>query len=446
MHILVVGAGYVGLVSASCFAEMGHHVTCLDIDKEKIENLKNGIIPIYEPGLEEIVKRNTEAKRLFFTTDYKSSVEKSLLCFIAVPTPSKEDGSCDTSYIETAAREIARHLQSYHVIAIKSTVPVGTCAFVQHLIEDVLKQSGSNATFDVVSNPEFLKEGCAVSDCLKPDRIIIGANNDKALGLMKDLYGSFTINHDRIICMDIASAEMTKYAANAMLATRISFMNEMAGLCEKLGANINNVRLGIGSDHRIGFHFLYAGAGFGGSCFPKDIRALQAMAKSVGYEALILEAVEHINKRQKKVLAKKISSYFLKDGGVEGKTVGIWGLSFKPDTDDMREAPSLELIKELLEAKAHVRLFDPISMDNAKKILDHPNISWCSDEYETAHGAHALVLVTEWRQFRFVDFGNILSKMERPVFFDGRNQYKHHEMKAKGFEYFGIGIPSQGAK
>ncbi|NNM44233.1 MAG: UDP-glucose/GDP-mannose dehydrogenase family protein [Chlamydiae bacterium] len=443
MQILVIGAGYVGLVSASCFAEMGHHVTCLDIDTQKIEKLQQGIIPIYEPGLEEMVRRNMQAKRLSFTTNYATSVEEARVCFIAVPTPSREDGSCDTSYVLAAARQIASCMNKYTVIVTKSTVPIGTSQKIEEEISLSLKQRVVQIDFDVVSNPEFLKEGCAVQDCMKPDRIIIGTNSESAKKIMQEIYFAFTINHERILIMDPKSAEMTKYAANAMLATRISFMNELAGLCEKTGANINHVRSGIGSDQRIGFHFLYAGVGYGGSCFPKDIQALQAIAKEMGYETPILEAVDTINRRQKKILAKKISSYFSNLGGVEGKTIGVWGLSFKPDTDDMREAPSIELIQELLQRNATVKLFDPVSMSNAQKVFGHsPQIHWCKDEYEAAHGVDAVVLVTEWKQFRFVDFEKILQNMQGAAFFDGRNQYKHHEMKSKGFDYFGIGIPS----
>lgn len=443
MQIVVIGAGYVGLVSASCFAEMGHHVICLDIDQEKIDQLQQGGIPIYEPGLQEMVKRNTNAKRLSFTTSYEKAFQKAEVCFIAVPTPSKEDGSCDISYVLTAAEQIASHISNYTVVVIKSTVPIGTSQKVEEQIAAVLEKQDKKISFDVVSNPEFLKEGCAIQDCMKPDRIIIGVHSEKAKKIMQEIYFSFTINHERILVMDPKSAEMTKYAANAMLATRISFMNELAGLCEKTGANINHVRSGIGSDQRIGFHFLYAGVGYGGSCFPKDIQALQAIAKEVGYETPLLEAVDTINRRQKKVLGKKISKYFSSNGGVEGKTIGIWGLSFKPDTDDLREAPAIELIKELLQKNAKLKLYDPVSMSNAQKIFGSSSqISWCKDEYEAAEGVDAVVLVTEWKQFRFVDFEKILQNMQGAAFFDGRNQYKHQEMKSKGFHYFGIGVPS----
>ncbi len=433
MNLLVIGIGYVGLVTGACLSDMGHHVICLDIDGEKIAALKKGTVPIYEPGLEEIVQRNIAAGRLKFTTDYKSSVQNSKVCFIAVPTPSKEDGSCDVSYVLQATRSVAETMTEPMVIVTKSTVPVGTSKKIRETVEACTKVS-----FDVVSNPEFLKEGAAVADCMKPDRIILGVESSHAAEVMKEIYSAFTINHDRILVMDNASAEMTKYVANAMLAARISFMNEMAGLCEKLGANIQQVRIGIGSDQRIGYHFLYAGAGYGGSCFPKDIRALQAMARNSGYDAPLLQAIDTINERQKKVLMKKMNAHF---GSVSNKTIAVWGLTFKPDTDDLREAPALKLIEELLAQGAHLRLYDPVAMVKAQKILHHPNISWCHDEYHAAEGSDAIALVTEWKQFRFVDLDTIAKSMQGKAFFDGRNQYKKDEMKAKGFHYFGIGIP-----
>jgi UDPglucose 6-dehydrogenase len=434
MHLLVVGTGYVGLVTGACFAEMGHLVTCLDIDEKKIALLNQGILPIYEPGLEEVVKRNTLAKRLFFTTDYKKSVQEALVCFLALPTPSQEDGSCDLQYVLKAAQEIAKHMSSYKVIVTKSTVPVGTAKKLYEIFSPL------GIPFDIVSNPEFLKEGSAVLDCMKPDRIILGVESEIALKVMKELYAAFTLNHDRILIMDIASAEMTKYAANAMLATRISFMNEMAILCEKLGANINDVRIGIGSDARIGYHFLYAGAGYGGSCFPKDIRALQSMAHKVGLETPLLQAVDVINEKQKKLLGKKMESYFASKGGVAKKTIAIWGLSFKPNTDDIREAPALKLIEELLSIGAKIRLYDPVALDHVKKVYPHhPQIEWCKDEYHAAEGADGIALLTEWKQFRFVDFKEILTKMQGKAFFVGRNQYKRSEMEERGFHYFGIG-------
>ncbi|MGD0664614.1 MAG: UDP-glucose/GDP-mannose dehydrogenase family protein [Rhabdochlamydiaceae bacterium] len=438
MKILILGTGYVGLVTGACFADMGHNVICLDIDEKKIADLKKGIVPIYEPGLEEIIVRNHKAGRLQFTTDLASSMKECKVCIIAVPTPSAPDGSCDLSYVLEAAKSIALHMTDYRVIITKSTVPVGTSKRIRETIEAHQK---TPVPFDVVSNPEFLKEGAAVSDCMKPDRVILGVESERAAEIMKEIYKAFTLNHDRILVMDPASAEMTKYVANAMLATRISFMNEMAGLCEKLGANIHAVRSGIGADHRIGYHFLYAGVGYGGSCFPKDIRALEAMARAVGYETPVLTAVDAVNEKQKQVLAKKIEAYF-GPAGVKQKTIAIWGLSFKPDTDDLREAPALRLIEELLAKGAHVRLYDPVSMHKAQEKLSDPKITWCKDEYHAAESSDAIALLTEWKQFRFVNFDKILEKMEGKAFFDGRNQYRKDEMKSKGFHYFGIGIPS----
>lgn len=440
MQILMVGTGYVGLVTGACFAEMGHTVTCLDINAEKIKMLEEGIIPIYEPGLEEIVKRNIKQRRLFFTTDYAKGVASATVCFIAVPTPSREDGSCDTSYVEAAAREIAANMSGYKVIVNKSTVPVGTA----HRVAAVIREVNPELKFDVLSNPEFLKEGAAVQDCLKPDRIIIGSDHVKPAEILKELYSAFTLSHDRILLMDTLSAEMTKYAANAMLATRISFMNEIAEVCKRVGANVNEVRKGIGSDTRIGYSFLYPGVGYGGSCFPKDIRALIAISKKAGVEPLLLQAADSVNNRQKKVLSQKMASYFSKRGGLKGKTIAVWGLSFKPDTDDMREAPSLSFIEDLIKQGASLRLFDPIAMPNARKILDgQPNIYWCTDEFDAAQGADAIALLTEWKQFRLVDFNPIRDKMRGIAFFDGRNQYKPLDMKNKGFDYISIGVPDQ---
>lgn len=441
MQILMVGTGYVGLVTAACLSEMGHHVICLDIDAGKISNLKEGSLPIYEPGLKELVDRNTAAGRLSFTTDYCEGVRQSDICFIAVPTPSLEDGSCDLSFIYSAASEIARHMDGYKIIVNKSTVPVGTAKLIKGHISSILGEREAKLPFDVVSNPEFLKEGCAIGDCMKPDRIILGTENPDSAKIMRELYSSFTINHDRIFVMDTVSAEMTKYAANAMLALRISFMNELARLCEKTGANIKQVRLGTGSDQRIGYQFLYAGAGYGGSCFPKDIRALSSMAKQKGVEMSILESIEDVNERQKKLLARKILAYFSSQGGIRDKTIAIWGLSFKPDTDDIREAPSLPLIYELLENGAIIRAYDPVAMPNSRKIFGS-GVQFCKDEYDAAMYADAIVLVTEWKQFRFAKFSKIIPHLKQKVIFDGRNQYQLSEMEALGMEYFGIGVPS----
>ena len=440
MKILVVGTGYVGLVTGACFAEMGHKVICLDIDREKIQMLKEGIIPIYEPGLEEIVKRNAQQGRIEFTTDYSYGVRESLICFIAVATPTGEDGSADVTYVKRAAEQIAEQMDGYKIIVNKSTVPVGSADTVYAVISKALKASNKAYEFDVVSNPEFLKEGDAVVDFMKPDRIVIGTNNPRVAALMQELYAPFNLNHDRILIMDPASAEMTKYAANAMLASRISFMNEMAGLCERLGADISMVRKGIGSDQRIGYSFLYAGAGYGGSCFPKDVKALQATARSLEYPTPLLDAVETVNIRQKELLGQKIDTYFDQMSGLRHKTIAIWGLAFKPGTDDMRESPALVLVRHLLEQGAYVRLYDPVAMPKAKTLLKKsPQITWCKNEFEAVEKADAVALLTEWKQFRFVDFSQILSQMKGRAFFDGRNQYIPQEMAAYGFDYFSIG-------
>ena len=442
MQIAIIGTGYVGLVTAACFAEMGHMVMCLDIDQAKIDKLKAGQIPIYEPGLEELVKRNTQAHRLQFTTKYKEAVDFGEVCFLAVPTPSNDDGSCNVSYINSAAFQIGQLMTEKRIIVNKSTVPVGTAARVREKIQEALSQRGLKIPFDVVSNPEFLKEGTAIQDCFKPDRIVIGTDSQAAADIMRAIYSAFTISHEKILMMDILSAEMTKYAANAMLAARISFMNEIAEICKRVGANINEVRKGIGSDTRIGYSFLYAGIGYGGSCFPKDIRALSAKAKETGCSSLILDAIDEVNNRQKKILSEKIRQYFAKKDGVKGKTIAVWGLSFKPDTDDMREAPSLTFINDLIADGAKLRLFDPIAIPNAQRLIkDCPEITWCQDEFDAAKGADAIALLTEWKQFRFLDFHPVKGQMKGIAFFDGRNQYKPLEMKKMGFDYVAIGIP-----
>jgi UDPglucose 6-dehydrogenase len=439
MKLLVIGTGYVGLVSGTCLAEMGHHVICLDINEDKINQLKQGIIPIYEPGLEEMVKRNLGANRLSFTTDYAQAVASATVCFIAVDTPVTPEGQADLRQIRNVVSSIALHMDGYKVIVNKSTVPVGTADLVSAILSTNLAKRGVTFDFDVVSNPEFLKEGNAVQDFMKPDRVIIGCNNENVAAIMKEIYSPFMLSHERLIVMDIASAEMTKYAANAMLALRISFMNELAGLCELTGADVNRVRKGIGSDKRIGYSFLYAGAGFGGSCLPKDIRALRSHAKALGYSMHLIEAVETVNNQQKQLIGKKISDYF-NPQGLAGKTIGLLGLSFKPDTDDMREAASLVLIEQMLNAGALVRLYDPVAMDNAKKLVPNsPSVTWCHNELEVAAGADALVLITEWKQFRFLDFAELLSHMKGKAFFDGRNQYNPIEMAKKGFDYMSIG-------
>ncbi|MCH9633641.1 MAG: UDP-glucose 6-dehydrogenase [Chlamydiae bacterium] len=439
VNILIVGTGYVGLVTGTCFAEMGHSVICLDINEQKVEQLKKGIVPFYEPGLEEIVKRNMANKRLKFTTDYKEGVSKSLISFIAVATPQAEDESAELKYVDEAAASIAEHMESYHIIVNKSTVPVGTAHRVRLKVEEAQQRLGKNVEFDVASNPEFLKEGNAVYDFMKPDRVVIGVEDIRVGQILKELYASFSVNHDRILLMDILSAELTKYAANAMLAARISFMNEIANVCEEVGANVNHVRHAIGADKRIGYHFLYPGAGYGGSCFPKDIKAFRTTAKRYGCTTCMLDAIEKVNQRQKQLIAQKIDQYF--EGDLENKTIAIWGLSFKPDTDDMRQAPSLTLINILNEQGVQLRLFDPIAMDNAKLYLRglEDQITWCQGELEACQNADAVVLMTEWKQFRFLDFSEVLESMKGHAFFDGRNQYLPEDMAAKGFDYISIG-------
>jgi len=441
IKILVIGTGYVGLVTGACFAETGHNVICLDIDKSKINLLEKGEIPFFEPGLETIVLHNLKDKRLVFTTDYQWAIENSNVCFLAVPTPSSEDGSCDISYVEKAAKEIAKHMSGYKLIVNKSTALPGTVYQIKKVIQNILDERGVQIDFDVASNPEFLKEGDAIFDFMRPDRVVIGTENEKALSILKNIYSAFCFKHERFIEMDIVSAEMTKYAANAMLACRISFMNEVAKICEKVGADITNVRKGIGSDRRIGYDFLYAGIGFGGSCFPKDVQALSSLAREKDIDSLLLDAIISVNDQQKMKLSKMIEKYFSLRGGLKNKTIAIWGLSFKANTSDIREAPSLVLIDYLLKKGVKLRLYDPVAMPEAKRIITHKNITWCKDEIESAEGADAIALVTEWKQFRCIDFDLVCAKMKRKVLFDGRNQYKPKEMKRRGFDYFGIGRP-----
>lgn len=445
MRLTVIGTGYVGLVTGTCFAEMGHHVTCVDINEEKVNLLRDGKSPIYEPGLEEMIVRNASQGRLEFTTDLEQAVTSSLFCFIAVDTPQCEEGSANLTYVLNAARSIASHLNEYKIIVNKSTVPVGSGERVRSVIQEELDARMSFAEFDVVSNPEFLKEGSAVADFMKPDRVIIGTDNPRVAALMKELYGSFTVNHERILTMDIASAELSKYASNAMLATRISFMNWLSTLCEKSGADITRVRQGMGSDKRIGYSFLYAGAGFGGSCFPKDLRALAHQAREVGLESEIIDAVISVNTRQKTLLGKKITEYF--KGDLKGKHIALLGLAFKPDTDDMREAPSLTLINDLTAQGAIVSAYDPIAADNAARLLKGQNrVRLAESELDAAEGADAIVLITEWKQFRFLDFAALQQAMSGNAFFDGRNQYPPQEMKRRGFHYVSIGRPTLAAE
>lgn len=440
MKLLVIGSGYVGLVSGTCFAEMGHHVTCLDIDQSKIDLLNKGVVPIYEPGLEEIMRRNTAAHRLTFTTDYASSVAQADVCFICVDTPITPEGNANMLYVKQVAKSLGQHMNKYTVIVNKSTVPIGTAQLVTDIINSELSSRNASIAFDVVSNPEFLKEGNAVQDFMKPDRVIIGSHSKRAIDLMKEIYSPFMLNHERLLIMDTPSAELTKYAANAMLAARISFMNEMAGLCEKIGADVNKVRKGIGSDKRIGYTFLYAGPGYGGSCLPKDVRALSSQAHDIGYEMPLVNAIDEANNRQRRVMKAKISDYFKGSENLAGKTFALLGLSFKPDTDDIRESSAIVLAKDLHQAGAIVRVYDPAAMANSKKALHGlQNIVWCDTEIDTTENADGLVLMTEWKQFRFLDYSLILSKMNGKAFFDGRNQYHPLEMAKRGFDYISIG-------
>lgn len=442
MNILIIGTGYVGLVSGTCFAEMGHFVTCLDINRDRIEKLKQGEIPIYEPGLEEMVKRNIKSNRLHFTTDYAASVPSANVIFIAVDTPVSANGSANTSQVESAATSIANHMQDYCVIATKSTVPVGTTAHIGAVINHILKERCLDVEFDIVSNPEFLKEGNGINDFMKPDRIVIGVNTERAASIMKAIYQPFMVNHERLLIMDIRSAELAKYTANAMLASRISFMNEIAGLCEELGADINWIRKAIGSDERIGNKFLYPGAGYGGSCLPKDVQALLAQGGKANLPLLLLNAVHQVNQKQKDLIGQKMSAYFQDQNGLKGKIIGILGLSFKPDTDDMREASSLVLIHFLRQQGALLRFYDPIAMPKAQTLFSNAEgITWCQSELEAAEGAHAIVLMTEWKQFRLLNMQALLERMQGCGFFDGRNQYQPEEMARKGFDYFSIGRP-----
>lgn len=438
MKISIVGTGYVGLVTGTCFAEMGNKVFCVDTDKSKIENLKNGIIPIYEPGLSELVKKNYEDGALHFATEIKEALDNTELCFIAVGTPMDEDGSADLKYVLQVAKEIGTHMKHDMIIVNKSTVPVGTADRVEAVVQEQLDLRGESYEFRVVSNPEFLKEGSAVDDCMRPDRVVIGAKDEDTVEVMKQLYSAFVRNSDRFIVMDVKSAEMTKYASNAMLATRISFMNEIANICEKVGADVNMVRVGMGSDSRIGYSFLYAGCGYGGSCFPKDVQALIKIANDNDYCADILESVEKVNKDQKMLLVKKIIKRFGED--LKGKTFGLWGLAFKPNTDDMRQATSIVVVNELVKRGAVIKAYDPKAVDAAKNIFgENDSIEYVNSKYKAVEGVDALVLVTEWKEFRSPDFDEIKKAMKEPIIFDGRNQYNDKIMSKIGFEYYRIG-------
>ena len=435
MNIAIVGTGYVGLVTGTCFAEMGVDVTCVDIDKSKIDRLLGGEIPIYEPGLDDMVRKNVEAGRLHFTTDLRTCLDNVEVVFSAVGTPPDEDGSADLKYVLSVARTFGQNIEKYTILVTKSTVPVGTSAKVKAVIEEELAKRGKNIEFEVASNPEFLKEGAAVKDFMSPDRIVIGVESDRAKSVMERLYRPFQINKYKIYFMDIPSAEMTKYAANAMLATRISFMNDIANLCELVGANVDMVRKGIGADARIGTKFLYPGCGYGGSCFPKDVKALAKTARDYGYTMGVIEAVEAVNERQKAIVADKLEKML---GGLEGRTVALWGLSFKPETDDMREAPSLVIIDRLLRGGAQVKVYDPVAMDECRRRIGD-KVTYCKDMYDAVTDADALAMITEWNEFRIPSWTALKRLMRRPAIVDGRNLYDKAEVLAEGFEYSAIG-------
>ena len=442
MRVAIFGTGYVGLVTGTCLAEVGHQVICVDIDQAKVDGLNNGIIPIYEPGLEPMVKDNHAASRLTFTSDAATAIAHGQVIFIAVGTPPDEDGSADLQYVLAVARTIGRHITVPVVVVNKSTVPVGTADKVREAIAQALAERGVEIAFDVVSNPEFLKEGDAVADCMRPDRIVVGASNPDSIALMRRLYAPFNRNHDRVVEMDVRSAELTKYAANAMLATKISFMNEIANIAEKVGADIEQVRQGIGSDPRIGWHFIYPGAGYGGSCFPKDVQALARTAQQYGHEPMLLNAVEAVNEHQKGHLFALIQRHYDRgeDEGVRGKTFAVWGLAFKPNTDDMREASSRRLLAQLWEAGATVRAYDPEATEEARRIFgERDDLVICANAYDALEGADALVVVTEWKQFRSPDFIRLREMLSDAVVFDGRNLYDPQDIEAAGLAYYGIG-------
>ena len=435
MNIAIVGTGYVGLVSGACFAEMGIDVTCVDINPEKIKCLLNGEIPIYEPGLDDLVKRNVEAGRLHFTTDLTTCLDNVEVVFSAVGTPPDEDGSADLQYVLEVARTFGRNIKKYTILVTKSTVPVGTAKKVKAVIEEELTERGEQIDFEVASNPEFLKEGAAIKDFMSPDRVVVGVESDRAKKVMERLYRPFQMNNYRLYFMDIPSAEMTKYAANAMLATRISFMNDIANLCDLVGANVDMVRKGIGADTRIGSKFLYPGCGYGGSCFPKDVKALARTAREYGYTMGVIEAVEAVNERQKEIVVKKLQD---KLGTLRGKTIALWGLAFKPETEDMREAPALVVIEKLLEAGASVKVYDPVAMDECRRRIGD-RVVYCKDMYDVVIDADALAVLTEWKEFRIPSWSVIKRVMKQPVLVDGRNIYSKDEVIAEGFEYAAIG-------
>ncbi len=437
MKVVIVGTGYVGLVTGACLADVGLNVCCVDVDVKKIENLKKGILPIYEPGLDVIVERNFKKERLSFSTDLPTAIRGSEVAFIAVGTPPGEDGSADLKYVLAVATEIGEHMSDYGLVITKSTVPVGTAEKVRNALQKAQQKRGVDIPFDVASNPEFLKEGAAIQDFMKPDRIVVGVDSERAQELMSKLYNPFTLNGHPVLFMDIPSAEMTKYAANSMLATKISFMNDIANLCELMGADVNMVRKGIGSDPRIGNKFIYPGIGYGGSCFPKDVKALIRSGREQGYRMRILESVEEVNELQKEVLFDKIHAHF--DGDLKGKIFSMWGLSFKPNTDDMREAPALVLIEKLLNAGAKVRAYDPVAMEEAKHSLGD-SIHCAKDEYDALVDSHGLLLVTEWSEFRVPNWDVVKKLMSEHVVFDGRNIYERADIEAQSFTYHGIGV------
>jgi len=438
MNIGIIGSGYVGLVAAACFSEMGNTVVCVDIDKKKIDSLKNGMIPIYEPGLDVLVHKNFAKNRLIFSTDINDALESSDIIFIAVGTPMGEDGSADLQYVLSVAKSIGENMKKHILVVDKSTVPIGTADKVREEIQRCLDERSSVLTFDVASNPEFLKEGAAIKDFMQPDRVVVGSNNEDSIQLMRNLYKPFTHSSDRFISMDIRSAEMTKYAANAMLATRISFINEISNICEKVGADVNQVRNGIGSDSRIGYKFIYPGCGFGGSCFPKDVKALINISNSVDYYPNLISAVEKVNNQQKQVLYSKVKSEF--GDNLKGLKIAIWGLSFKPETDDMREAPSIPLIKSLIKSGANINAYDPQAIEEAKFYLKGYDINYFDNKYDALEGVEVVILVTEWKEFRSPDFKRMLNLMKGNVLIDGRNQFQKDYISSNGFKYLQIGV------
>lgn len=442
MNLAVVGTGYVGLVTAACFAEMGNDVCCVDINPDIIDNLRAGRIHIHEPGLEPLVKRNTEEGRLTFTTDLAEGIAPALFIFNCVGTPPRPDGSCDLSHVQSVGNNIGALLDEYKIIINKSTVPVGTAEELETIIQSKLDERGVRVEFDVVSNPEFLKEGDAVSDFMKPDRVIVGTDNIRTAKLLEALYAPFARSRDKLMIMGVKSAELTKYAANCMLASKISFINEIANICERVGADVRDVRLGIGSDHRIGYKFIYPGVGYGGSCFPKDVKALIATALENGYQPALIRAIDSVNQQQKKLLAQKIKDYFANQGGVAGKTLALWGLAFKANTDDIREAPALDIIADLTAEGMQIRAYDPVAGENARReVSANGHVKVVDRQYESLEGADALAVVTDWNQFRNPDFGRIKKTLTAPIIFDGRNLYSANLLATHGFAYFSIGRP-----